>query len=75
MRFVFARETNSDLCQLHHKLIGFYNLGEKCLQRGTNRGFKLISLRFLFKGLTVKITVNQSTNKHQMRPYSTLLGT
>ena len=27
--------TNSDLCHLQHKLIGFYNLDEKCLLRGT----------------------------------------
>ena len=29
--------TNSDLCHLKHKLIGFYNRDEKCLQRGTIR--------------------------------------
>jgi hypothetical protein len=32
--------TNSDLCHLHHKLIGFYKRDEKCLQRGTDWGFK-----------------------------------
>ena len=32
--------TNSDLCHLQHKLIGFYNLVEKCLLRGTNWVFK-----------------------------------
>jgi hypothetical protein len=32
--------TNSDLCQLQHKLIGFYNRDEKCLQRGTDWVFK-----------------------------------
>jgi len=32
--------TNSDLCHLQHKLIGFYNRDEKCLQRGTNWVFK-----------------------------------
>jgi hypothetical protein len=31
--------TNSDLCHLQHKLIGFYNRDEKCLQRGTNLAF------------------------------------
>jgi len=31
---------NSDLCHLQHKLIGFYNRNEKCLQRGTNWIFK-----------------------------------
>jgi len=28
------------LCYLQHKLIGFYNRDEKCLQRGTDWGFK-----------------------------------
>ena len=28
--------TNSDLCHLQHKLIGFYNRDEECLQRGTD---------------------------------------
>jgi hypothetical protein len=32
--------TNSDLCHLQHKLIGFYNRDEKCLQRGTDWAFK-----------------------------------
>jgi hypothetical protein len=31
---------NSDLGHLQHKLIGFYNLDEKCLQRGTDWAFK-----------------------------------
>jgi len=32
--------TNSDLCRLQHKLIGFYNRDEKCLQRRTDWVFK-----------------------------------
>jgi len=32
--------TNGDLCHLQHKLIGFYNRDEKCLQRGTDWVFK-----------------------------------
>jgi len=32
--------TNSDLCHLQHKLIGFYNRDGECLQRGTDWGFK-----------------------------------
>jgi len=39
MFFIYLR-TNSDLCHLQHKLIGFYNRGEKCLQRGTGWVFK-----------------------------------
>ena len=38
--FCIYLRTNSDLCHLQHKLIGFYNRDEKCLLRGTNRGFK-----------------------------------
>jgi len=32
--------TNSDLCHLQHKLIGFQNPDEKCLLRGTDWVFK-----------------------------------
>ena len=38
--FCIYLRTNSDLCHLQHKLIGFYNWGEKCLQRGTDWVFK-----------------------------------
>jgi hypothetical protein len=34
--FCIYLRTNSDLCHLQHKLIGFYNQDEKCLQRGTD---------------------------------------
>jgi hypothetical protein len=49
--FCIYLRTNSYLCHLQHKLIGFYNRDKKCLQRGTNWGFKYSSLRFVFKGL------------------------
>jgi hypothetical protein len=39
------------LCHLQHKLIGFYNRDEKCLQRGTDWGFKYSSLCLVFKWL------------------------
>ena len=48
--FCIYLRTNSDLCHLQHKLIGFYNRDEKCLQRGTDWVFKRSSLRFIFKG-------------------------
>jgi hypothetical protein len=32
--------TDSDYWFIQHKLIGFYNRDEKCLQRGTDWGFK-----------------------------------
>ena len=38
--FCIYLRTNSDLCHLQHKLIGFYNRDEKCLLRGTDWGFK-----------------------------------
>ena len=38
--FCIYLRTNSDLCHLQHKLIGFYNLDEKRLQRGTDWVFK-----------------------------------
>jgi len=31
---------SSDMCHLHHKLVGFYNRDEKCLLRGTDWVFK-----------------------------------
>ena len=38
--FCIYLRTNSELCHLKHKLIGFYNRDEKCLQRGTDWVFK-----------------------------------
>ena len=38
--FCIYLRTNSDLCHLQYKLIGFYNRDEKCLLRGTNCVFK-----------------------------------
>ena len=38
--FCIYLRTNSDLCHLQHKLSGFYNRDEKCLQRGTDWVFK-----------------------------------
>ena len=49
--FCIYLRTNRDLWHLRHKLIGFYNRDEKCLQRGTDWGFKYSSLRFVFKSL------------------------
>ena len=49
--FCVDLRTNRDLCHLQHKLIGFYNRYEKCLQRGTDWVFKYSGLRFGYKGL------------------------
>jgi hypothetical protein len=43
------------LCHLQHKLIGFYNRDEKCLQRGTDWVFKQSGLRFVCQGYTVLV--------------------
>jgi hypothetical protein len=37
---VLCLSENSDLCHLQHKLVGFYNRDEKCLQRRTDWVFK-----------------------------------
>ena len=49
--FCIYLRTNSDLCHLYHKLIGFYNRDETCLLRGTNWVFKYNRVLFVFKGL------------------------
>jgi len=36
--FCIYLRINSDLCHLQHKLIGFYNRDENCLQRGYKLG-------------------------------------
>jgi len=50
--FCIYLRTNSELCHLQHKLIGFYNRHEKCLQGGTDWVFKYSGLRLVFKRLT-----------------------
>ena len=60
--FCIYLRTKNDLYRLQHKLIGFYNRVEKCLQRGTDWVFKLSSLRFVFKGLIfVPVSQNMET--------------
>ena len=53
--FCIYLRTNSDLCHLQHKLIGFYNRDEKCLQRGTDWGFKYSGLRFGFRRVNIYV--------------------
>ena len=55
--FCIYLRTNSDLCHLQHRLIGFYKRDEKCLQRGTDWVFKYSGLRFVFKGLIKDISL------------------
>ena len=40
LRVLHLPENNIELCPIHHKLIGFYNRDEKCLQRGRDWAFK-----------------------------------
>jgi hypothetical protein len=58
--FCIYLRTNSDFCFIQNKLIGFYNRKEKCLQRGTAWDFKRSGLRFVFKSLTLNLSVDNS---------------
>jgi hypothetical protein len=62
--FCIYLRTNSVLCHLQHKLIGFYNRDETCLQRGTDCVFKYSSLRFVFKGLKIILIFQKGTSWH-----------
>jgi len=48
---LYLSENKPRLVPLLRTLIGFYNRDEKCLQRGTDWGFKYSGLRLVFKGL------------------------
>jgi hypothetical protein len=61
--FCIYLRTNSDLCHLQHKLIGFYNRDEKCLQCGTDWVFKYSGLLFVFKGLKQESAFVQAAAK------------
>jgi cytochrome b subunit of formate dehydrogenase len=56
--FCIYLKTNSDLCHLQHKLIGFYNPDLKSLQRGTDWVFKYSGLRLVFKGVNIYFRTN-----------------
>ena len=62
--FCIYLRTNSNLCHLQHKLIGFYNRVEKCLLRGTNWVFKWSCLHFVFKGLIMKCLSDKRCEIH-----------
>ena len=49
--FCIYLRTNSELCHLQHKLIGFYNRDEKCLQRGTDWVFESEGYIFVLTGV------------------------
>ena len=48
---LYLSENKQRLVPLLHKLIGFYNRDEKCLQRGTDWRYKYSGLRLVCKGL------------------------
>jgi len=56
--FCVDLRTNSDLCHLQHKLIGFYNRGGKCLQRVTDWVFKYSGLRLVCRGVNIYFRTN-----------------
>jgi hypothetical protein len=47
---------------MQHKLIGFYNRDEKCLQRGTDWVFKYSGLRFVSKWLNTRQALHVERN-------------
>jgi hypothetical protein len=51
---LYLSENKLRLVPLLHKLIGFYNRDEKCLQRGTDWAFKYSSLHFSCKWLRIQ---------------------
>jgi len=59
--------TNSDVCHLQHKLIGFYNRDEKCLLCRTNWVFKLRSMRFGFQWLRMKLYLYCYSTRYEGR--------
>ena len=75
--FCIYLRTNSDLCHLQLKLIGFYNRDEKCLQRGTDWVFKYSGLHFVFKGLMFCLVSNSvfcAQTEIHLKPIAQLLG-
>ena len=54
--FCIYLRTNSDLCHLQHKVVGFIT-EKKSVLRGTDWVFKESSLRFVFKELILDISI------------------
>ena len=69
--FCIYLRTNSDLCHLHHKLIGFYNRDEKCLQRGTDWLFNTAACVSSLKGTICTLLITRE-NKNGIPIYSNL---
>ena len=58
--FCIYLKTNSDLCHLQDKLIGFYSRDEKCLQRGTDCCFLLHDGEHPSSTLDILLTIAHS---------------
>jgi len=75
--FYIYLSTNSNLCHLQHKLTGFCNRDKKCLQRGTDWGYKWSGLGLGFKGLMSFLTQSNllvfSNNKPKQK-YKVMLN-
>ena len=56
------------------KIIGFYNRDEKCLQRGTDWGFKYSGLRLVFTGLSQNKIIMISNFRRVLNVVCFLLG-
>ena len=70
--FCIYLRTNSDLCHLLHKLIGFYNRDEKSLQRGTDWVFKSDRYTFVLRGLKSKCWTYDTSLVLKVPEYGTL---
>jgi hypothetical protein len=73
--FCIYLRTNSYLCYLQHKLIGFYNRHGKFLMRGTDWVFTWSSLRVFFKWLMQLSSWGwaQSCSKHVEDSYKHII--
>jgi len=71
--FCIYLRTNSDLCHLQHKLIGFYNRDEKCLQRGTDWVFKYSGLRLAFKAYRSRDATSVFSFRDQINFFSYII--
>ena len=69
--FCVYLRTNSDLCHLQHKLIGFYNREKKCLQSGTDWIFNHLTPNNPYMGRTAPLTSKRCI----LYIYSTNTGT
>ena len=68
MCFVFIWEQTATCATYSINWLVFFNRDEKCLQRGTDWGFKQNGLPFVFKGLKSFSFLKASTELHGFTP-------